>query len=953
MKKFLLFLLLVAAIKLNANPVDSINAQKAALNFLQKNIGVTNVNTGNLKLTYKLVGNQVLQTEETLQLTYLYIFNYANGFVIVSGDDCAKPILGYSSQGKFDTSNFPTNMRKWLEDYKNQIRYGIELKLSDTETKEEWNRILSTTITQQRNSNTQSVLPLLQTTWNQSPFYNALCPFDNQYNDRTVTGCVATAMAQIMKYWNYPTVGTGFYSYNHPKYGNLSANFGATTYQWASMPNTVNSANSAVATLMYHCGVSVNMLYNVGSQGGSSAQTLDVANALKQYFGYDNSVQGLYRTNFTLSQWNTILQTELNSSRPIQYAGTGNGGGHSFVCDGYDVNNYYHFNWGWAGNADGYFSLDALNPGSLGTGGGTGGFNTNQRAIVGIKPPNLNPVYSLRLYNSVTPSSSTISYTQPFTITTNIANVGTGTFNGDYCAAVFDNSNTFVGYVEIKTAQSLQNGYAYTNNLVFSNTGMAGMMPGTYTVGIYSRPTGGTQWTLVSNYGSYTNFPTITVTYNNDIALNSTINTTPATLVKGQSASINLNIKNVGSSTFTGKYYTALYNLDGSFAQLLDSLNETAGLPSNYTYSSPYLTFNNSSINVNAGSYLLATLHRPNSTGTLQLTGANSFQNPRKVIVKNPDITPDIYEVNDNVSQAYSLPVSFTGNNILINTNGSNCNVGTDYDYYKITLPSGFNYTLKPRLQDSYNSNNGNTYTLDALFSYSFNGSTWSEAYDDTLTSNIIMNNGGTLYIAVSPYFTGSIGTYLLQIQISRTSTLPVTYTMFNATLKDKTVHLDWHTSTEINSDYFSIERSLDSREFREIGKVKAAFNSSGLKDYRFIDSTPMTGRNYYRIKQVDFDGKFSFSEIKSISISSMSLVYSIVPNPAKNFITLSFDKPQRQYNIIITDMQGKIVHVINNPSAIYMTQHKIDLSNIPNGIYLVSVMTNNGNYTQKLLINR
>ena len=187
-----------------------------------------------------------------------------------------------------------------------------------------------------------------------------------------------------MKYWEYPSQGIGFHSYNEDDYGTLSANFASTTYNWAAMPNNVTSSNNAVATLMYHCGVSVDMNYGVG---GSSAQTLDVANALINYFGYSPQIEGLYKTNYSNVQWINLLKTDLDNNRPIQYAGSGNGGGHSFVCDGYDNNDWFHFNWGWGGSSDGYFDLDYLNPGSLGTGGGTGGFNTNQRAIIGIQPP--------------------------------------------------------------------------------------------------------------------------------------------------------------------------------------------------------------------------------------------------------------------------------------------------------------------------------------------------------------------------------------------------------------------------------------------------------------------------------------------------------------------------------------------------------------------------------------
>ena len=251
------------------------------------------------------------------------------------------------------------------------------------------------------------------------------------------------------------------------------------------MPNAVSSTNTAVATLMYHCGVSVDMNYNVSSQGGSGAQTLDVVNALKTYFGYSASVAGKYRSNYSDSQWKNLLKGELDAGRPMQYAGTGSGGGHSFVCDGYDNNEFFHFNWGWGGSSDGYFSVNALNPGSLGTGGGTGGFNTNQRVIIGIKPPAGAETYNLKLYEKVSTPPSSIPYGQSFSVSTNIWNDGSNKFSGDYCAAIFDTQSNFIDYVEIKTDQSLNAGNIYKNGITFSNAGLSAMLPGTYTIGIY------------------------------------------------------------------------------------------------------------------------------------------------------------------------------------------------------------------------------------------------------------------------------------------------------------------------------------------------------------------------------------------------------------------------------------------------------------------------------------
>jgi hypothetical protein len=771
--KILSLLLLIVCFSVFGKPVDENRAKTVGLYFLQNKTNSTLLKEAkNLQLAYKVTAiiGDILEEQ-----TMFYVFNVGSvGFVIVAGDDTVTPILGYSDQGNFVSENMPSNLKKWLENYKKEILFIIENDIKATEEiNKSWNLDQNNNKSNNSTFSTNSVNPLIQTRWDQSPYYNAQCP------SNSVTGCVATAMAQVMKFWNYPATGSGFHSYNHPQYGTLSANYGNTTYQWSSMPNSVTSSNNAVATLMYHCGVSVNMNYNIASAGGSSAHTLDVVNALKTYFNYSTSIQGLYRTSYTDSQWIALLKVELDAGRPIQYAGTGSGGGHSFVCDGYDVNNYFHFNWGWSGNSDAYFLLNSLNPGSIGTGGGAGGFNSNQRAIVGIQPPSSVVNYNIALNNNVSPSLSTISYGNAFTVSTNITNNGTNSFTGDYTIGIFDSNNNFINYVETKTNYSLQGGFTYTNNLVFSNSGLFSMLPGTYKLYVYYRATGGV-WKAVQNNGAYTNFAQITVINPNPIKLNSLMVATPnSNFIKGQSASVNLNIVNNGSSTFTGQYKVGLYNLDGTLAQDIATLNEVNGLPVGFTYNSPYLNFSNSSINVNPGSYLIALLHKTTS-GSWELTGSTStFINPVNINVIQAPFQADIYENNNTLSQSYNLPLNFIGNNANVNTVNSNAHIGTDNDYYKIVLPSGYNYSITPRLQDSFNSNNGITYSLDALFSYSTDGVTWSSTFDDVISGNITINNGGTIYFRTAPYFQGSTGTYLLDINLTRTTALGINENQF------------------------------------------------------------------------------------------------------------------------------------------------------------------------------
>lgn len=754
-----------------AKNVDPETARKVAMTYLQVSLKLSNTD---LNLVYQCTANDIVSFPGSSNNEHplIYVFNAGtnNGFVLIAGDDNSVPVLGYSITGSFDKDNMPPNFRKWIEGYRQELEHIIANNIEAApETKDQWAKLIQGSSTE--NKSTNAVNPLVSTTWNQSPYYNALCP------GGSVTGCVATAMAQIMNFWEHPVQGSGFHSYNEDDYGTLSANFGGTTYQWSSMPNNVSSPNSAVATLMYHCGVSVDMNYSPQSSGAyvissQSPVTHCSEYAFTTYFGYDNSVQGKERANYSSSSWIQLLKTELNAGRPIEYAGFGTGGGHAFVCDGYDNNDYFHFNWGWGGAYDGYFLVDALNPSGTGTGGGTGGYNSYQQVVIGIKPPTSSQNTDLKLYDNLILSASSLWYGDAFDVSTNLWNDGTGNFSGDYCAAVFDNNFNFIDNVEVLTGMTLQAGYVYTNNITFSTAGMLSMLPGDYYVGVFYRPTGG-NWIQVGDNGSYTNLVQISVYYSSDIELNSAISVTPGTtLTQDQSVSVNFNILNDGTTTFYGDYAVDLYDLDGSWVEEIGVITESSGLPSGYTYTAPYITLSTTSIAAGPGTYLMAVTHLP-SGGSWVLSGSSYFQNPITVIVQEAQIQADIYESNNSETTAYNLPVNFTGNNATILTTGSNIHTVADYDYYKIVLPTGFDYSINARVHDAYSSGNGQTYTNDVLWSFS-SGVSWSGAIDDIMASTIYVEDGGTVKFHVSPYFQGETGTYLLDLQVSRTPTIGV-----------------------------------------------------------------------------------------------------------------------------------------------------------------------------------
>ncbi|MEZ5071268.1 MAG: C10 family peptidase [Bacteroidales bacterium] len=673
---------------------------------------------------------------------------------------------------------FP-NVMKWLEGYRQQIRAIQARNLPATRAIEAlWTGKASKSVSEE-----SAVTPLLTTQWNQAPYVNALCPYDEDYGELTVTGCPATAMAQIMKYWNYPATGIGFHSYAHSTYGTLSANFGTTTYNWSAMPNVVNSGNLAVATLMYHCGVAVEMSYNVSAEGGSGSYVVKdpygrypdsqtCENAYVQFFDYSPTIQGIFRDEYTDAAWTGLMKAELDAGRPVQYAGFGQGG-HTFVCDGYDANDFFHMNWGWGGYFDGYFLLDALNPGEGGIGSGAGTYNDGQQALIGIQPAqegegggNTSEVFGLSLYSQVQTATPVIGYGDGFTVSADIANGGGADFTGDLCAAIFDEENAFIGFVELYEGVTLESGFYYA--LDFTHDGTLEMLPGNYRVYLFSRASG-SEWSIISeSYGGndYAISAQIAVQNTQAIGLYSAISVTTERVVAQEALDISVEVGNWGATDFQGTVDINLFNLEGDFEMVIDqALNTsiTSGFYRTYHFSTDQL-------DIAPGTYLLAVFHQPEG-GEFALTGSTEgAPNPVKLIVQEPPYPGDAYESNDEVGDAFAFVPSWTNNVASIATSAANFHVGSDWDFFAIDLDEGYNYQIDMRLHDSYDSGDGNDYTVDGLFLYSFDGDQWTGTYDDVMPAPIVAEGGQTLYVVTSPYFLGETGTYRLAMDLRRIS---------------------------------------------------------------------------------------------------------------------------------------------------------------------------------------
>ncbi|MBE0655812.1 MAG: C10 family peptidase, partial [Bacteroidales bacterium] len=360
----LILLMIIIVFSTQAKNVDINTAKNVAINIFTERSGHPNK---------QALIDKILEEKEN-GVTVFYIITYADkGFAIISAEDAIKPVLGYSFESYYNEYDHAPAFEFYiLERFRKQI-YAVKAtkKIQDAETKSAWDYYSSATVNFNPKS-VQSEFPMLKSIWHQRWPFNGLCPADTNAcptcNDHAVVGCVATAMAQVLKFWEHPWHGTGSHSYtpeDHPEYGVLSADFGATDYNFDYIPDSSDVYFEDLAELNYHCGVAVNM--NYGPEGSGAwpwDEKDDVANALRDYFYFDGSVEGIRRSEHTTT-WVDIMKDNLDANRPVIYGAIDNQEeeGHAWVLDAYEAGDMFHCNWGWGGNNDGYFSIDNFNPG--------------------------------------------------------------------------------------------------------------------------------------------------------------------------------------------------------------------------------------------------------------------------------------------------------------------------------------------------------------------------------------------------------------------------------------------------------------------------------------------------------------------------------------------------------------------------------------------------------------
>ncbi len=396
---------------LHANPVSVSQAKFVGQQFVQTNFEQSR-QSQDLTLVYTGSSNR--------GEACFYVFNVGDhGFVMVSADDVYRPIVGYSDEGTFDADNINPELAYMLGELISG-RSGKVLGTPAPLVAAEWDMVMNRGTLLSLNGG-RGVPYLVQTKWDQGSPYNYYCPTGaGGPGGRCYAGCVATAMSQIMKFWNFPAKGTGSHSYNCPGHGQQSANFGVTDYDWDNMPEQIRNSSpqveiDAIATLMYHCGVSVDMMY---APDGSGSYSYLVPGAISSYFSYTNQSELRSRDNYSYDNWASMLKESFDMGWPLYYNGQSPEGGHAFVCDGYNDANLFHFNWGWSGSGDGWFDFDQID------------YNSSDGAVFNFVPTevyNNTPQAPTNL--TVTPAannqlSATVSWTNP-TKTLNNTNLST------------------------------------------------------------------------------------------------------------------------------------------------------------------------------------------------------------------------------------------------------------------------------------------------------------------------------------------------------------------------------------------------------------------------------------------------------------------------------------------------------------------------------------------------
>ncbi len=499
-KILLLFSLFLMTLVAWGEPIDRNEALKQANAFLSsKGIPVRQ----SLDMAYAQPG----KAAEARSLYYVFNVGNDKGFVIVAGDDAVSPILAYADRGDFSEREMAPAAKAMLESYAQQIEMIQQ----------------NPSLAVAASTSYAAIAPMVETQWNQMEPYNYMCPTIEGEPGRSVTGCVATAMAQIMYYHKWPVAETKAIPAYQMSNGELIAGANPVTLDWDAMQSTYTGSEAeddpaakAVAQLMVLCGKGVQMAYSYYSSGAGDGA---VVNALKSYFDYDGAIHRISRADYANADWEKAIYDELAAQRPVYLSGTSLSAsgtvGHAFVCDGYDGQGLFHINWGWGGMSDGFFRLTLLNPDDHGTGGnnGSGGYSMGEAAIIGIQPNQGGTLQetaelTLETFSCTAESVERNSFAAGFSLPLDydMWNMTTQTFSVNVGIAIYDEDNQLWGVSQTGLATSAigtSYGWSTQDKGPKSLTVGEGITAGNYTLRMVHQVNGSDEWTLLKNADKY------------------------------------------------------------------------------------------------------------------------------------------------------------------------------------------------------------------------------------------------------------------------------------------------------------------------------------------------------------------------------------------------------------------------------------------------------------------
>lgn len=756
MKNILCLLIIIFSTFLSqGKKIDIDEAKNIAINFLSDNTK-TKISIESLRIN-NIFHQNSLKTISNENTIYSFDIGDNNGYILVSSTDKSPAVIAYTKVGSLDNEKDNIAFRKYISLYLEQVNL---LKSSDIEKY----------ISSDTKIKTANTAPLLKTIWGQTKPFNKDIATDPSTNKNFPTGCIATAMAQIMNFHKHPKKGFGNKKYYHSNQyitlGELSANMSTSVYNWDNFANEINTeeSNSAIdnlALLHYDCGVSVEMNYNKSSNGGSGAYMKNIEKALETSFNYHTDTRYIVKKfNDSWQYWENLIIDNLNQNLPIIYSGvdTEGKGGHAWVLDGFENrngNNYFHMNWGWNGSKNTYVLIKDVIP----TGTNLN-YSRSPRAIMYIKPD------SDYENNLIRKNKIIVSQNKQYTKTEfsfDISNVGDTNFDGKLFASIYDEDLRYIGNISSKQSIKLSKGETKTNITLISDG--INLHPGNYYIAINEENKDNKiEIVKTDNLETYQEFELIRKFEFGKLDIIDKIQVSDFQIKQNKEFTVIANIVNNSDKIFEGHIIAGIFDFEGFLIENIE-LKEVKALNIGDTLKN--ITFHTDKILSEKGKYILAISEISKENYLADMIGYENDDNEIIINIADKDLLADKYENNNTSKDSKLLEMNFADNIAIIKTNSTNIHLSGDLDFYKLEFEENYEYTISVKIQDIGRSDDGKEYTCDVIMAI-YDTNTKEKLYDDFSNIKIIHDSEADLFVAIASYFPDDIGTYSIDMTIER-----------------------------------------------------------------------------------------------------------------------------------------------------------------------------------------